>query len=184
MSTAIEPDDGRVADGLRDVLERALHHARALDLEAITPARECSADDSGGANTRVSQTATMESTYDAVILVAHGARDARWMQPFVRLADQLQARVHPCTVALSFMEFAEPTFAAAVEELRARGASRVLVVPIFLSGGGHVAKDIPELVRPARERYPDMSFATCGAIGEEPEVAQGMKAAVERLLRG
>jgi len=126
----------------------------------------------------------MESTYDAVILLAHGARDPRWMVPFERMAGQVRARVAPCVVELAFMELASPDFAAAVESLRAVAARRVLVVPLFLSGGGHVARDIPELLRPVRERYPEMVFQVSGAVGEEPEVALGMQAAVERLLRG
>ncbi len=126
----------------------------------------------------------MEWRYEAVILVAHGARDARWMAPFERIAAELQTRLRPCVVALSFLEFATPTFADAVEAVRSPGARRVLVVPLFLSGGGHVAKDIPALVSPSQTRYPDMVFETAGAVGEEPEVATAMKTAVERLLRG
>jgi sirohydrochlorin cobaltochelatase len=132
---------------------------------------------------QVVQNATMHSTYDAVILLAHGARDARWMQPFERMATEMRERCKPCTVALSFMEFAAPTFDAAVELVREAAARRVLVVPLFLSGGGHVAKDIPELLRPARERHPEMTFDVSGAVGEEPEVVLGMGQAIERLLR-
>jgi sirohydrochlorin cobaltochelatase len=126
----------------------------------------------------------MDVRYDAVILVAHGARDARWMQPFERMAAELHSTVQPAVIALSFMEFATPTFAEATATVRAAGAKRVLVVPLFLSGGGHVAKDIPELIRPMRERHPEMVFETAGAVGEAPEVAAAMKSVVERLLRG
>jgi sirohydrochlorin cobaltochelatase len=59
-----------------------------------------------------------------------------------------------------------------------------LVVPVFLSGGGHVAHDIPRIVAPLQERYPDMHFAISGAIGEEPEVVRAMSDAVRRLARG
>jgi sirohydrochlorin cobaltochelatase len=127
--------------------------------------------------------ATMASAFDGVIMIAHGARDARWMEPFFRVRDDLQKRLATATVALAFMEFAAPTFAEGVAELYRAGARNVLVVPVFLSGGGHVAKDIPELVATEQKRYPDAMFTVAGAIGEEQEVIIGMMNAVVRLAQ-
>jgi sirohydrochlorin cobaltochelatase len=126
----------------------------------------------------------MTKHYDALILVAHGARDARWMEPFFAMQKDVQRRLPATKVGLAFMEFATPTFADATAELAKGGARNVLVVPIFLSGGGHVAKDIPELVDPERARHPELRFAIAGAIGEEPEVKQGMLDAIGRLVAG
>jgi len=119
--------------------------------------------------------------FDAVILIAHGARDARWMEPFHALRRTLAERLAPKKVAVAFMEFAAPTLAEATDDVRRAGATRVLVAPFFLSGGGHVAKDIPELVDAERRRHPDVTFVTAGAVGEEPEVIAGMVEAVARL---
>jgi sirohydrochlorin cobaltochelatase len=125
----------------------------------------------------------MTDGFDGVVLIAHGARDARWMAPFWTMRNEVMKRLAPTPVALSFLEFAEPRFPEAVAQLRAAGARRVLVTPIFLSGGGHVANDVPGLVEAERARYPDMTFAVSGAIGEEPEVASAMVAAIARLAR-
>jgi sirohydrochlorin cobaltochelatase len=125
----------------------------------------------------------MTEPLDGVLLIAHGARDDRWMEPFFRMRAELSAKLEPQRVALAFMEFATPTFTDAVGELYAEGVRRARVAPIFLSGGGHVAKDVPELVKAARLLYPDMEFVISGAIGEEREVMQGMLAAVTRLAR-
>jgi sirohydrochlorin cobaltochelatase len=124
---------------------------------------------------------TMSTTFDGVVLIAHGARDERWMVPFHRMRAELEKKLAPARVALSFLDFAPPKFADAVAEVCAAGARRVLVAPVFLSGGGHVAKDVPELVAPERARYPHVTFTVAGAIGEEPEVASAMAAAVVRL---
>jgi sirohydrochlorin cobaltochelatase len=120
--------------------------------------------------------------FDAVVLIAHGARDARWMEPFHALRRLLADRLAPKKVALAFMEFAAPTLADATDEVHRAGARRILVAPLFLSGGGHVAKDIPDLVEAERRRHPDAFFAIAGAIGEEPEVAAGMLEALTRLV--
>jgi sirohydrochlorin cobaltochelatase len=126
----------------------------------------------------------MDQAFDAVVLLAHGARDARWMAPFFRMRDAMEPVLAPATVRVAFMEYAAPTLEDAVVEIRRAGRVRVLVVPVFLSGGGHVAHDIPRLVAPLQERHPDMHFAISGAIGEEPEVVGAMSDAVRRLARG
>ncbi len=123
----------------------------------------------------------MGTTFDAIVLIAHGARDARWMDPFRTMQAEIAQRLTEQKVALAFMEFATPTFPDAVAEVCRAGARRVLVVPVFLSGGGHVANDVPQLINNERLRYPDVEFAIAGAIGEEREVVAGMIAAVMRL---
>lgn len=122
--------------------------------------------------------------FDAAILLAHGARDERWKQPFARLLDELSAKLAPRRVALAYLEFSPPTLSDAVREVRGAGARRVLVVPVFLSGGGHVMKDVPPLVAAECDAHPDLEFELAGAIGEEPEVSDGIARAVARLARG
>ena len=122
---------------------------------------------------------------NAVVLLAHGARDQRWLEPFYRMRDLLQAGLGRDTlVALAFMEFTTPTFADAIAAIADAQKGRVLVVPVFLSGGGHVAHDIPHLIDPERAAHPEMIFTVSGAIGEEPEVVAGMIRAVSRLAAG
>lgn len=120
--------------------------------------------------------------FDAAILLAHGARDTRWLEPFDRLRERLEHRLGAGRVAVAYLDFAPPSLGEAAAELAQRGARRVLVVPVFLSGGGHVARDVPELVQGARARHPELSFTIAGAIGEEPEVVRAMEDAVSRLF--
>jgi sirohydrochlorin cobaltochelatase len=131
--------------------------------------------------TRTVEDVVPAGNFDGVILIAHGARDERWLEPFLRLRSELADKLRPRHIALSFMEFSRPSFAEAASELAAAGTTQILIVPIFLSGGGHVAHDIPTLVAEERARYPQITFQVSGAIGEEPEVAAAMSAAVMRL---
>lgn len=131
--------------------------------------------------TRAVEDGVTEGKFDGVILIAHGARDQRWLEPFVRMRAELATRLATCKVVLSFMEFAPPTLGDAALELRRGRTKRVLVVPVFLSGGGHVANDIPALVAAERARYPDVTFEVAGALGEEPEVTTAMSGAITRL---
>jgi sirohydrochlorin cobaltochelatase len=148
---------------------------------APTAPRRESLTRAGVAMTRAVEDGVTDVKYDGVILIAHGARDQRWIEPFVRMRAELATKLGACKVVLSFMEFAPPTLADAALELHRAGVARVLLVPVFLSGGGHVANDIPALVAAERTRYPAITFDVAGAIGEEVEVTAAMMAAVTRL---
>src|SRR4051812_34715917 len=84
--------------------------------------------------------------FDAAVLLAHGARDGRWLEPFKRMRDRLEPRLGKGRVAMAYLEFAPPSFAEAVAALAESGARHLLIVPVFLSGGGHVLNDVPKLL--------------------------------------
>ena len=49
-------------------------------------------------------------------------------------------------VEAAFLEQGKPDLAEAVARLAARGASRILVVPYFLTLGLHLQRDLPRIV--------------------------------------
>ena len=49
------------------------------------------------------------ATFDAVLLLAHGARDPNWRKPFERLHADVRARLGAIPVVLAFLELAAPT---------------------------------------------------------------------------
>lgn len=109
-----------------------------------------------------------------LILFAHGARDPRWAAPFEDLALRV-ARGRPgLAVRLAYLEFMAPDLATAAAELVAAGCSRVDLVPVFLGSGGHVRKDLPQLLLALRERHAGTRFALHAALGEQAAVLQAM----------
>ena len=124
-----------------------------------------------------------ERNLPSVILLGHGSRDPRWPLPILKLRDLLQAE-HPsldCEVA--WMEFAEPTLDDALLNLQKRSANpQVEIIPIFISAGGHVSHDLPNLVSDAAARFPQFTLLLKGPIGEELSVLHAMKTRVLESL--
>ena len=112
----------------------------------------------------------------SVVLLGHGSRDPRWPLPILRLKELLE-RDHPgIFVECAWMEFAEPGLEQAVARLKTRGApTRIAIHPVFISAGGHVSHDIPELVAAARASHPDMTIELKGPLGELDLVLHAMK---------
>jgi len=113
-----------------------------------------------------------------IILFAHGARDPEWARPLERLAAAVKVRDKASDVRLAFLEFMAPTLAEAIDNAVAAGSSELVVVPVFLAQGGHVKRDLPEIIEAARLRHPDASLDLRPALGELDAVITAMAESV------
>lgn len=116
----------------------------------------------------------MKTSSQAIILFAHGARDAEWAAPFGIIKMKLQAARPEVHVELAFQDFMTPTLEAAAAQAAAHGAQRVVVVPLFMAQGGHLKQDLPRLVGKLREQHPRLEFQVTAAIGDAPEILQAI----------
>jgi sirohydrochlorin cobaltochelatase len=105
-----------------------------------------------------------------IILFGHGARDPRWAEPFQRLAAKLRAARADQPVALAFLELMSPDLPAAVAAQAAEGCAAITVVPVFFGQGGHVRRDLPEVVAKCREAHPGVLIHCATAVGEDDAV--------------
>ncbi|WP_211632300.1 sirohydrochlorin chelatase [Paraburkholderia nemoris] len=107
-----------------------------------------------------------------LVLFAHGARDVRWREPFERLAEKVRAArgSDAGAVLLAFLELMEPDLPAAVGSLVSDGCSVVTVVPVFFGQGGHVRRDLPEVIERCRGAYPAVEIRCAVAVGEDEGV--------------
>ncbi|KVA22002.1 sirohydrochlorin chelatase [Burkholderia ubonensis] len=110
-----------------------------------------------------------------IVLFAHGARDPRWAEPFERLAARLRAaRGAPASsvspVSLAFLELMTPSLDTAVAAQAAAGCTRITVVPVFFGQGGHIRRDLPQLVDACRAAHPGVEIRCATAVGEDDGV--------------
>jgi len=104
----------------------------------------------------------------AIILFAHGARDARWSKTLSDLKILVQSRTPEAVVNLAFLEFQPPTLASALAEAVNAGALDIDVVPVFWASGGHVAEDLPPMLNDFRRAHPNVQLALLPVLSELP----------------
>ena len=110
----------------------------------------------------------------ALILFGHGARDARWREPFDRLVHLWKAQ-HPDTlVELAFLELMEPNLEQAIATLVSAGAQAIVVVPVFFGQGGHLRNDFPVLLDACKQQFPNIALSATPAVGEDEAVLQAI----------
>jgi sirohydrochlorin cobaltochelatase len=118
-----------------------------------------------------------------IVLFAHGARDARWAEPFERLAAKLRALSEPGTqVSLAFLELMTPDLAGAVAAQVAAGCKSITVVPVFFGQGGHVRRDLPLIIDACRAAHPDVDIRGTVPVGEDDAVLDALAAYCLRQL--
>lgn len=119
---------------------------------------------------------TSNTPPDGVLLFAHGARDPHWATPFQAIAAQLQAQAPALQVELAFLELMSPDLPTAAARLAERGCGLVTVVPLFLGSGGHVRRDLPQLLEQVARQHPLVRFRHTAAIGETDGVIRAIAA--------
>jgi len=120
--------------------------------------------------------ASAASRSSAVILFAHGARDPRWAEPFVRVAEKVRHAAPEFRIELAYLESLRPDLETAARALAAEGARSIRVVPLFFGRGGHLREDVPPLIERIRSALPGVSLEVADAAGEDAEVIDAIAA--------
>jgi sirohydrochlorin cobaltochelatase len=112
---------------------------------------------------------------NGIFLFGHGARDARWAEPFERLAAKLRALLGcDASVALAFLELMPPDLPAAIAQQVAERCATVTVVPVFVGLGGHVRRDLPKVLDACRAAHPGVEIRCALPVGEDDAVLDAL----------
>jgi sirohydrochlorin cobaltochelatase len=118
-----------------------------------------------------------------LLLIAHGARNPDWAAPFHDMVERIRAANADVSVELAFLELMSPSLPEAGERLVNEGCTSIEVLPLFLGGGGHVRRDLPQLVAELQGKHPGVRCTLHTAIGELDSVIQAMADAASGLIQ-
>ena len=104
----------------------------------------------------------------AILLIAHGSRLATANADLLQLAEQLRSRFPNHIIETAYLELTEPTIPQGAERCITLGATRVLLLPYFLSAGTHVTEDLRRFRTQFAEQWPNVRFDLCPPIGLHP----------------
>lgn len=107
----------------------------------------------------------------ALLLIAHGSRRPEANADLDHLAGVLRARGEWRHVQPAYLELCEPGIVAGGDGCVAAGATRVVLVPYFLSAGVHVAEDLTAARDELAKRHPAVQFVLAEPLGRHPLLA-------------
>jgi len=87
---------------------------------------------------------------------------------------RIREREPATAVELCFLEFMTPGMVEGGGRLAAAGCTHVDIVPLFLGAGGHVRRDVPELIAKLEEAHANVHWELHPAVGEADPVIDAM----------
>jgi len=104
----------------------------------------------------------------ALLLIAHGSRNAEANADLVALADGLRESAEYPIVEPAYLELAQPTIDDAGRKCVMQGAECVILLPYFLSPGVHARIDLQVHCDRLASTYADVTFLLAKPIGAHP----------------
>jgi len=123
---------------------------------------------------------------DVMILFAHGARDPEWARPVQAVARRLRERFPDRIIEVAFLEFMSPTLSESVAQVVASEScptdARIHILPFFIAQGGHLRKELPEMLEALRQAHHGRVFNLLPPLGELPAVQAAMAESISGLI--
>jgi sirohydrochlorin ferrochelatase len=116
-----------------------------------------------------------------VAIFAHGSSVPSANDAVRAVADRVASLGGFELVEAAFLEGGSPDLAAAVRRLIDRGASRILVVPYFLTLGLHLQRDLPRIVAEISSIEPGVEIHVAPPLDGHPAMTQAL---IERAREG
>lgn len=107
------------------------------------------------------------------VVFGHGSRVESANEAVRDVAARLAVR-GDLAVEAAFLELGEPDLGSAVDSLVVRGASRVIVIPYFLTLGTHLQRDLPKLIEESALRHQSISIETTAPLDGHPALLDAL----------
>ena len=110
----------------------------------------------------------------AYVVFAHGSSVESANDAVRAVAEDMARRGALEPVVAAFLEGGRPDLRSAVEQMAARGVSRVVVIPYFLTLGLHLQRDLPKLVEQSRRAYPALEIEVTAPLDGHPAMVDAL----------
>ena len=109
-----------------------------------------------------------------LILLAHGSRRKESNLEIESIAKKIALfKVKEFEVVMpAFLEFEKPSITEAIDKCASIGATKVTLLPYFLSAGVHITKDIPAEVEKSSQKNPNLKIKITDYFGSRDEIAE------------
>jgi len=85
-------------------------------------------------------------------------------------------------VETAFLELGEPSLPDAIDRLLQKGASRIVVIPYFLTMGRHVERDLPRMVNDIAAARPGVTIEVTPPLDGHPALLDILRDRVREAL--
>jgi sirohydrochlorin ferrochelatase len=117
-----------------------------------------------------------------IVLFGHGSSVDDANQGVRDLARQIQNAGPYHYVRAAFLEMAQPDIDGAVAQASEAGLRRVIIIPFFLTMGIHLRRDLPNLIAPMKQKYPQLEIQVGQSLEGHPLMASIILGRVREVI--
>lgn len=110
----------------------------------------------------------------AYIVFAHGSSVESANEAVRSVTRQAVQRGGWETAAAAFLGGGRPSLAEAVDQLTARGATHLVVIPYFLTMGLHLERDLPALIAELKQSHPNLEIEVTPPLEGHPALLDAL----------
>jgi sirohydrochlorin ferrochelatase len=119
-----------------------------------------------------------------LIVFAHGSTVEEANEGVRVVTAEVARRGKYGMVETAFLDCAEPTLGQAVDALAIRGATRIVVVPFFLTLGVHLKRDLPGIVQRLRSIHAGVTIEVTAPLEGHPALVEMVLGRAEEAVHG
>ena len=119
-------------------------------------------------------------TTSGLMFMGHGTTSLRGQAQFFELVALAEQRFDG-PVRGGFIELAQPSMYAAIDELAAQGVDELIIAPVVLLPAGHLKDDAAQLTIYARDRWPELTVRLASDLGTATELLDCFNQRIEAL---
>ena len=117
------------------------------------------------------------------LLIGHGSRDPESNEEFLALVSALREKDPRRRIDAAFVELAEPGMREILFGYGGNGPKTVWILPLLFFGAGHSKDEIPEVIREARHKSPEVTFHYGTPLGIHPSLLAIVNEKVEAAVK-
>jgi sirohydrochlorin ferrochelatase len=118
----------------------------------------------------------------AIVIFAHGSSVESANESVRRIAGNVKQDAGFDLVEAAFLEQGQPDLAGAVAAAVSKGATRVIVVPYFLTLGIHLQRDLPNIVKDLARIHKGVEIHVAPPLDGHPALGEILKQRAREAL--
>jgi sirohydrochlorin ferrochelatase len=118
----------------------------------------------------------------AIVIFAHGSSIESANDSVRTIASRIRREAAFDLVEAAFLEQGRPDLAGALEAVVGQGATRVVVVPYFLTLGIHLQRDLPNIVSGLERIHKGVEIRVAPPLEGHPALIEILKQRVQEVL--
>ncbi|MFZ5945315.1 MAG: sirohydrochlorin chelatase [Bacillota bacterium] len=105
-----------------------------------------------------------------IIILGHGSRREDANEEIKEITSKLQDKNPDKLYQVAFLEFGKPSLVDAIEGMLEQEVKEIIVMPMFLTIGNHMHRDIPGKLLRLKTTYPHIKFAFAKHLGPDSRI--------------